>query len=271
MWLSARHVIGAVLLLQTLQLPEPRGYVNDFANVIPAATQQHIQRIIDDVRAKSGGEIVVVTLPDIGQRDPNQVTLQIGRTWKVGKFGKPGDPTRNSGVIILLVPKETSSDGHGHCYVGVGYGAEGFITDADAGTICRAATPSFAQRDYGDGIAQVTEAVARRFADEFHFTLDTTLVPSLPPEASSRGGTAGNFSPFIAFGLIFIFIGIMSSLSRRRGCSGGGCLPLFIAMSGSGGRGGGWGGGGFGGGGGGGFGGFGGGGGVGGGGGGSSW
>ena len=152
MWHSALRVVGALVLLQQLhglQLPSPQGYVNDFANVIPADSRQTIQRIIDDVRAKSGGEIVVVTLPDIGQNDPNTVTLQIGRTWKVGKFGKPGDQTRNTGVVILVVPKETSSDGHGHCYIGVGYGAEGFITDATSGTICRAATPLFMQKAYG--------------------------------------------------------------------------------------------------------------------------
>jgi len=90
-WHKALQAIGALLLLQTsVQLPEPRGYINDFAGVIPAERTQHIQSIIDDVRAKSGGEIVVVTLANIGDADPQDVTLQIGRTWKVGKLGKPG-------------------------------------------------------------------------------------------------------------------------------------------------------------------------------------
>ena len=80
MWTSARYAIGAALLLQTVQLPAPRGYVNDFANVIPAATQDHIQKIIDDVRAKSGGEIVVVTLSDIVAREafsPTQLPVGV--------------------------------------------------------------------------------------------------------------------------------------------------------------------------------------------------
>ena len=63
-----------------------------------------MQRVIDDVRAKSGGEIVVVTLPDLGGRPIEEVSLAIGRQWKVGQNGKPGDPARNTGVIILLVP-----------------------------------------------------------------------------------------------------------------------------------------------------------------------
>ena len=129
-----------------LQIPAPVGLVNDFAHVIPADAAASIEQIASDVRAKSRGEIAVVTLPDIGQNAPSDVALRIGREWKVGKIGNPGDPTRNAGAVILLVPKETSSDGRGHCYIATGQGAEGFITDADAGAICREATPYFTSR-----------------------------------------------------------------------------------------------------------------------------
>jgi len=80
---------------QALQIPAPVGYVNDFANVIPADKKATIERIIDDVRAKSGGEIVVVTLPDLGGRPVEEIGLRIGREWKVGTKGNPGDPARN--------------------------------------------------------------------------------------------------------------------------------------------------------------------------------
>src|SRR6478672_10966949 len=140
-----------------------------------------MEAIAADVRTKSRGEMTVVTLPDIGTNAVEEVALQIGRQWKVGKIGNPGDPTRNAGAVILLVPKETSSDGRGHCYVATGRGAEGFITDADAGDICREATPAFRAQDYDTGIELVTLRTAQRFANEFHFTLDTTFAP--PPVA----------------------------------------------------------------------------------------
>ena len=48
------------------------------------------------------GEIVVVTLPDLGGRPPEDVARQIGRQWRVGASGTgPGDRARNAGVIIL--------------------------------------------------------------------------------------------------------------------------------------------------------------------------
>ena len=63
--------------------------------------------------------------------------LRIAREWKVGANAAIGEQARNAGVVILLVPKETSSDGRGYCRIEVGQGSEGFITDATTGEICR--------------------------------------------------------------------------------------------------------------------------------------
>jgi uncharacterized protein len=278
-------VLAATLLMavsvragaQQPVIPAPVGVVNDFAHVLDSGAIQRITRIAEDVRTKSRGEIAVVTLPDLAGRDVADVALTIGRTWKVGKIGNPGDPTRNAGAVILLVPKETNSEGHGRCFVLTGQGTEGFITDATAAEICREATPSFATRDYASGLELVTLRTAQRFATEFGFALDTTLAP-LPPLPETQSSGRG-FPPQLFFIIFVAFILIAQTATRRRGgrggCGGGGgsALPWIILNSmGSGGRGGWSGGGGFGGGGGGGgFGGFGGGGGFSGGGGGSSW
>jgi uncharacterized protein len=264
-------LVAAAMLLQSgPQIPPPRGLVNDFANVIPATSAARMERVAQDVRDKSKGEIAVVTMADLQGRDPSEVALRIAREWKVGNAAAIGDRSRNAGVVILLVPKETSSDGHGYCRVEVGQGSEGFITDATSGEICREATPAFAARDYGAGLELVTLRVAQRFAQEFNFTLDTTLeapvMPTRAPQRRSSGG--GGINPLLLLIIFFIVMSLLSGGRRRSGC-----FPLFFPMGGfgGGGRGGGWGGGGFGGGGGGGFGGFGGGGGFSGGGGGSSW
>ena len=285
MWHWAVQAIGVVLTLQAIQPPAPTGFVNDFAGVLSSESEAAMTRIIEDVRAKSGGEIAVVTVPDIGQRDPADWGLAIGRQWGVGGRGNPGDRARNTGVVVLLVPKESNSSGRGACRIEVAGGAEGFLTDAMSGSICREATPLFAQGDYSGGMELVTRRVAERFANEFAFALDTTLAPplrQLPLPQERPVGRAVGFSPGTIFFLFILALLIMRSFGGRRrrgrrdGCGGGGCLPIFIPMGGSGwgggsrGRGWGGGGGGFGGGGGG-FGGFGGGGGFSGGGGGSSW
>src|SRR5690349_18531881 len=256
-------------------IPPPTGLVNDFAHVLSQSSADVMTRIAQDVRTKSRGEIAIVTPPDLAGRDVSDIALRIGREWKVGKIGNPGDATRNAGAVILVVPKETSSDGHGHCWVATGQGTEGFITDATAAEICREATPGFIDRDYSGAMLLITRRVAQRFAGEYGFTLDTTLVPADPMPVERRS-SGGGIPPWVIFIIFFVVVSILNNMARRgrrgrrSGCGGG--MPIIIPMGGGGwGRGGGsWGGGGFGGGGGG-FGGFGGGGGFSGGGGGSSW
>ena len=249
--------------LGQIQVPQPVGYVNDFAHVIAPDVAARIERIIQDVRKKSGGEIVVVTLSDLKGRDPADVAREIGRQWKVGASGGPGDRARNTGTIILVVPKETNSDGRGHTRIETGSGSEGFLTDATVGAIQDEALPLLQRqpRDYGGAIELMTTRVAQRYANEFGFSLDTTAsrFQAEPVQRVSRG--TRSIPPFVWILLFFIVLRILSSRGRRRGCGGPGCIPIFLPFP-TGGRGGGWsGGGGFGGGGGG-FGGFGGGGGF---------
>jgi uncharacterized protein len=237
-------------------IPAPRGMLNDFAGVIPAAQAARIEALANDVRAKSGGEIAIVTLRDLGGRDVSEIALRIGREWKVGAAAKIGNATRNAGVVILVVPKETSSDGKGYVRIETGQGSEGFITDGQSGEIIREAIPYMQRRDYGDAIELMTQRVAQHFAASFNFSLDSAGPPPARRQVSRRTEPSGGFPPALVF---FIFVVLVLLLSRGRGS---GCLWLALA---SGRGGGGWnsgGGGGFGSGGGGGFGGFGGGGGF---------
>ena len=149
--------------------------MNDFAGVIPAETATRLERIAQDVREKTKGEMAIVTLADLGGRDKSEVALRIGREWKVGNLAAIGDKSRNVGVVILVVPKETASDGAGRCRIETGQGAEGFITDATAGDICREATPLFQKKDYGSALELITLRVAQRFAQEFNVSLDTAF------------------------------------------------------------------------------------------------
>ena len=231
-------VAAAVLQLGQTQLPQPVGYVNDFANVIDAGTRARIEGIAADVREKSGGEIVVVTLPSLNGRDPSDIARELGRQWRVGaKGGRPGDRAANTGMIILLVPKETSSDGRGYIRIETGLGAEGFITDATAGAIQDEAMPLLVGADYGAALAFISWRVAERFAGEFNFQLDSTRRVGPPQRRQPRA--TGGIPPFVWFIIIIVILNMLGGgRRRRRGCG----APVFIPFPMGGGRGG-WGGG----------------------------
>lgn len=255
-WLRGLLLAGALLTplslaaQSALQIPRPTGRVSDFANVIAAEDEARITQLIEQVLAGSRGEIAVVTLPDLAGREVGDVALAIGREWGVGAAAAVGDRARNAGVVVLLVPRETSQDGSGHISIQVGQGAEGFINDAVAGDIRREATPTLREGAYGPALALITARVAERYAAEFGFALDSTLVPPRPRSREEGDGPI----PLIVF--IIIWLLIAGASRRRRGRGGMVVVPFPMG-------GGGFGGGGFGGfGGGGGFGGFGGGGGF---------
>jgi uncharacterized protein len=173
-------------------------------------------------------------------------------------------------VVILLVPRETSSTGRGRLSIQTGQGTEGFITDAEAGDIRREGTALLqasggGQRlDYGPALELMTLRVAQRFATEFGFTLDTSLASGVVVPARRPAPQGGGINPLLLFALFVVIMIVLSSRGGGRGRRGrryrrGGFVPIFIPPFGGGGfgRGGGWGSGG-----GGGFGGFGGGGGF---------
>lgn len=253
------HAIGLIIALQgtaAIELPPPTGFVNDFANVLSPHTEQTLLGIATTVRAKSGGDVAIVTLSDIGDRAPGDIALALLRQWKLGKASKPGDPTRNNSAVILLVPKETSSDGRGHTFIATGYGAEGFITDATAGAIQDEAIPYLKQHDYDAAVILMAQRVGERFAREYSFSLDSGVAPGIDRVVPSRRRVGGGFNPGTLLIVFLVVMFVLNSLGGRRrgrgGCGGGGCLPIFLPMGG-GGFGGGWGGGGSGGWGGGGF------------------
>ena len=247
--------LTALLLVAQVHIPAPRGYVNDFAGVLDTAAVAHLEAVIAGVRDKTRGEIVVVTLADIGDRAAADVALQIGRDWKIGPGAPPGDAARNLGVVVLLVPRKNHRPGTGRFYIATGKGAEGFLTDAAVGRIADAVVPDMAREDYSAALVRAVDLVAAAFAREF----GVTLSGGTPPDAEPARRLP------IPVGWLVAALVLLILASRGR------ILLLPFSLGGFGGGrgrwgGGGWGGGGFGGGGGGGggggFGGFGGGGGF---------
>ncbi len=237
----------ALALLLQVQIPAPTGYVNDFAGVLDADAAARMTALITELHQKTGADIAVVTLPDLGGRSAADVAVQIGREWKLGGAGEAGDSAKNLGVVILLVPRKNHQPGTGDMFIATGRGAEGFLTDARVGRIRDAMLPALSREDYSSGLETGTGLVTRAIADGFHVTIS-----GAPAPVADASPTGFPIPPWL---LIFLVIFLLSLVSRLRGRRRWGLGPVFWG-------GGGWGGGGGGGGFSGGFGGFGGGGGF---------
>src|SRR2546422_2111222 len=189
-----------------------------------------MEAVIAELRQKTRGEIAVVTWAHMGDRAASDVAVQVGRQGGVGAKGAAGDPAKNVGVLILLVPLKQHRPGTGQVFIATGRGAEGFLPDSRVGRIRDAMLPYLAREDYGRGLSVGVDLVAQAFASEFGVTLGTS-----PPRRSSS--PAPPWLPSV-LGLLWLCFVVLLLLTRGRG------LFILWALSGWGGRGGSWGGGG---------------------------
>lgn len=231
---------------------QPVGYINDFAGILDPAVEAELDDLVRRLKTATGAEVAVVTLPSIGDREAAEVALAIGRKWKVGSKEDIGDPRRNAGIVLLVVPRQDHRPGTGHVRIEVGQGLEGVIPDALTPRIVRDVMgPDLAREAYGPavlkGVQFMTSTIARGYG-----VSDSALTAHRPVENPAGGTPVGSLLPILFFVVFMVLASrAQGGRRRRRNVYWGG--PWI---------GGGWGGGGGFGGGGGGFGGFGGGGGF---------
>ena len=128
----ARYVPGS---------PDPAHvFVLDSAHVLSPQTLQALQDSARALQTETAADVAWVTLPTLGGRTIEEAALYIGRTWRIGSAGQPGDPLRNRGLVILYVPDKTKTAGP-NFRIEVGNGLEGTIIDARSRAI------SLAMRD----------------------------------------------------------------------------------------------------------------------------
>lgn len=198
--------------------PEPKGLVNDFADVISVEQERRIAAVTGELHRKTGIPVVVVTVPEIHGSDYNEYANRLYESWGIGKKGE------DKGVLLFVTVKERKMR------IEVGYGLEGVIPDGLAGEIRDRYMIPFLKKDqYGEGLLNGAAAVTQILAESEDVKL--TWQGSAPPGTQSRPSGGGGFAFLpIAFFVIFLLIS-----SRRRG---GGWSWLLLPLLLGGGRGG---------------------------------
>lgn len=236
----------------------PTGYVTDVTGTLDAAAVRRIDALAERLKQATRAEIAVAVLPTIGDYAPVDVAARIGRAWGVGPDAVVGDPARNAGIVILLVPRRADDPTSGQIFIATGQGLEGIVTDLQAGRVRDLMRPAFQRDDYAGGLESGVGALAALIARGMGISDSTLLAGERAVDAPAARGV----DPRRTIRIIVVVIIIMMLMANRgRRGRGGRRRGGGIFWGGGGFGGGGWGGGGFGGGGGG-FGGFGGGGGF---------
>jgi uncharacterized protein len=199
-------------------VPTPASFISDQRSVLSPEAKRMLDGRIKALQAAGFGDVAVAILPSIGSYAPQQVGVEIYRTWKVGSVAAIGSARRDVGELILIVPKELAPDGKGQCFIVTGMGSEGIITDAAAGAICRdSIIPHLRNKDYASAVAAGIGGLEARLRR------DQGLASSSPgresrsavDQSSTRNPRSG-IPPAVPIGIAIVLTLIAGTLGGRR-------------------------------------------------------
>lgn len=180
-------------------IPQPQGFVTDLAGVISPDARQRMTQTIQALKAKTGAEIAVLTVPTTDPLDDFTYAMRVADAWKVGRKGQ------DTGVLIVLVT------GDRKLRILTGYGVEGILPDGLVGAIQdREMVPSFRAGRFGEGLERGVAAIAER--------IDKGHEGEPPPPDQEHGGELSPLALLVILLLVFFFL---AWLSRRSGGGGG--------------------------------------------------
>ena len=174
--------------------------MNDFADVVDQASADSITALATELRQKTGAEMAVVTLADIGGETIDPVAVALFQEWGMGRSGK------DDGVLILLAVSER------RVRIETGYGLEGPLPDGRCGAIIRRVmAPALSAGRYGEGLLAGARSVAGAIAAERGVAITGS---SAPPSGDEGGDEAPGWILFVMFLVVLVLFLGMSRLTR---------------------------------------------------------
>lgn len=135
-------------------IADRRVYVADPEGLVSPAAKAEADKILWDLRQKTGAEVVVAVVPNTGSMTEEEFSTKLFDNWKIGKANK------DNGVLILIVPDQRAAR------IATGYGVEGIIPDISAKKIIdRSIVPSMKNGDLNGAIVAVSKDVANVLSD----------------------------------------------------------------------------------------------------------
>lgn len=206
--LVALLVIGGLVLAVSVfvpqsasaQYPDIQGRVNDFAGVLDPTTASELEKKLEQYDNETSNEIAVAIVPDMEGIDIDTYRNELFEKWELGK------KDLDNGVLLVVAMDEQDIG------IEVGYGLEGSLTDATAGSIIRnEIAPYFKEDNYDVGVTAGVDAIIAATQGEY-----------VAQDYEGDSGNAGEWVGWLIFlGIMVVFI-VLGNISRRkRGGKGG--------------------------------------------------
>lgn len=144
---------------ESLLLPQPEGFVNDFARALDAQAKARLTQLVGKLKERSGIEFAIVTVKTTAGQSIDDYSLTLARSWGVGS--KP----RGDGLLLMLAVEDRK------WHIQVSRSLEADLPNdvlADLGNLMH---EPFRQRNYGEGLTRCAEAIIARLSERRGFNI----------------------------------------------------------------------------------------------------
>ncbi len=200
-----------VLLLHShlacaLEVPQLRGRVNDYANMLSPGVSGRLEQALADFEKSDSTQIVVLTINSLEGESLEGYSIKVAEAWKIGRT------KLDNGVILLIAKQERK------IRIEVGFGLEGVLTDLVSGRIIRGdMSPHFRKNDYDTGITAGVSSIMKVVRGEYQ----------AEPRDLKQGKKSANpaFTLLVFLLVAVVFLGSFSKFLG--GAVGAAGLPLI--------------------------------------------
>lgn len=201
-----------------LPFPALTGRVVDAAHILKPETVRQLEGELAVFEQKTGGQIVVATVPSLGGSSIEDYGYQLGRAWQIGRKDV------NDGAILIIAPNERA------VRIEVGYGFEGTLTDAlSFAIIQRDILPAIKSGDMDKGVLDGAGAMLKILGKD---PFETASLKNYKEPGDNVGialsVAVGFFIALVAFNIFFpnspvtlLLNAILLSAGRGGGKGGG--------------------------------------------------
>jgi uncharacterized protein len=192
-------------LARAVEVPFLSGRVVDDAEALRPETRQAVSALLQRHEAQTGEQVVVLTVPSLGDASVEDYAEAVFEAWKLGRRGE------DDGVLLLVAPSER------RMRIEVGYGLEARLPDVAAGRILRnVIAPRFREGDLDRGVADGVRAILDQLAGRAAPPADDAAAS---PPATAERGSKGFEGPDLGLperillgGFIFGIIGLFTAI-----------------------------------------------------------
>src|SRR5690625_2746982 len=151
-------------------------FIQDHADILAPETVEELNALGEHLEEGTGAELLLMTMPTIGQEHRQDYALRVLREYGVGKA------EHDNGIVIFLNLDNGNEFNNRGIDVQVGYGVEGYLNDAKIGRIIdNTAMESFqsaAEADdestrnsyYEEGLVNLYNAIYEESLEAYGFT-----------------------------------------------------------------------------------------------------